>query len=515
MSDAGAGAASGGFIQSSNAFGGFNNTDLRPRRDGRRPVPLINTSFITRRQRVRARSTRENHMRKNFAEALGTLQTSVLEIVESGAENRDELLGKSFSEFETAIGAQIDEIAPTHEPLAKGLNLIASFASALAGVQRTVEAICEGKPYAYSSMDDREDCPEHVQEALDRFIDAGETALSMMVNDHVALPEDEDDAEKAEQAGELHKLETDEGEILVKSALPAELLAKAVDPALIAAHLIEVGEAMTDQGVAALADLDAEGLLAPELYKAIPERFRDEEQGDEQPAGDEGGEDPEAGGEGEDPDAGAEGGEGGDPAGDMNPIEVIARLASAILVVAGAMVHQGGEGGDEQAVGDEVVDGAEGAEPQDEAPSQGDENQGVDAEGEQMRQANAQAQAAEGPAGGEPEDDKANKKPPVQKVEAPGELAKANQQNAVLTSQVEELQKQLGALGALVKDLASQPAPAKGALMAVPKAGDDVLGKMGGAAGQDLEQLAKTNPTAAAKLMIKAAHSHGGRPFTG
>jgi hypothetical protein len=135
----GAGGTGGGFSQSSNAFGGMNNTDLRPGRRRRR-IPLLNTSWVTRLQHGKGRA-----MRKDVSGLVDTLYDSVAGIVASAAPDTNDLLQKSFTEFGDALEQQLEvEYGPDPEPLAKGLNHVSAFANALVKMEASIEAIKAG-----------------------------------------------------------------------------------------------------------------------------------------------------------------------------------------------------------------------------------------------------------------------------------------------------------------------------------------------------------------------------------
>jgi hypothetical protein len=513
MSDS-AGTGGPGFTQSPSAFSGLTNTDLRPRARKKRPVPLLNTSFVTR----RGRNSRNHHMRKIFADKLDLLKASITEISAAAPESRDALLAKSFSEFEADIGATLDEVAPEPEPLAKGLNLISSLASLLTQVETTVKCICEGKAYRYSEAN--EECPEHIQMGLHHFLAIGEMVLREMVNDHVEMPEDEMDAEKAHQAGQLFKIDSDGGELLIKSRLPEHLVAFAEDPALLAIDRIALGRELVATGRDVLIAMDDQGLLPPELQKAIPPEDDDSEDETDQTA--------DAGDMGEDTGDGSdmgdgtdEDGAGGDDTDQMDPLEVIVRLASAIMVVGGSLIQAqggsaaGGEDGmgaetDEDGTGEADMESEETGGPgpaihegdNDGSTPEGESGQGAsDHTADAMHRKNAARQSAAGPAGSRAMFSAGKKRNPDQaeKIAPGGGLGKA------VEARMGKLEETLGVLTQGMARLLQQPAPGSdkghsGITPAIPRSADG-LGK---AMGPDIAELAKTNPEAAATAMIKA-----------
>jgi hypothetical protein len=455
-------------------------------------------------------------MRKIFADKLALLKTSIAEISNAAPETRDALLAKSFSEFEADIGATLDEVAPEPEPLAKGLNLISSLATLLTQVETTVKCICEGKAYRYSDAD--EECPEHIQLGLHHFLAVGEMVLREMVNDHVEMPEDEMDAEKADRAGQLFKIDSAGTVLLIKSALPENLVGFAQDPALLAIDRIELGRDLVAMGGDVLVALDQQGVLPDELRKAIPpEMGSDDDAGDEM----DGDESADAGDEGMDDGSGDDGSgdDGGDGTDQMDPLEVIVRLASAIMVVGGSLIQaQGGSASeDEGEMGGETdEDGTDEADQESEdtggpgpAIHEGDDDGstpegesgqgGTDHTADAMHRKNAAHQSAHGPAGSRAMFSAGKKRNPDQaeKVAPGGALTKA------VEARMGKLEETMGVLSQGVAALLNRPAADdkghSGISAAIPRQ-QDGLGK---AAGPDIAELAKTNPEAAATAMIR------------
>lgn len=367
----GASTGGGGFTQSSNAFGGFNNTDLRGRR--RRRIPLLNTSWV-----VRPR-TKESRMRKSLEGLVATLRGSAIEIAASGVDNSEELLTKSFGEFDIALQAQLDtEFGPDGEVLAKGLNHISSFASALNRINQVVTAIKTGRPSYMLDSDSSmpiEELPPEIQEDLDHFIAVGVLVLRTMVNNTVELPIDDADMQRAEKAGELVKIDGVTGEILVKSHLTDDYLEFITDPVELLVEAAELSKSFLGRATALGEVLLAANPLAipkeiadsyPEIFivdgadtlgKAFPPPKK------KTPPAAGGGND----NSGSDATAGADDqGSGEDPPDDgtdpndltddvpQDPMQMIARLATMITVIAGG-ISQGAAGGD---VADPADDGS-------------------------------------------------------------------------------------------------------------------------------------------------------------
>jgi len=267
------GSGGGGFTQSPNPFGGLNNTDLRPGRRRRRPVPLLDTSWVIKKGQRKQEST----MNKAVTGLVDTLRASVLEINASGVDNREELLTKSLTEFGGALTKGIDDIyGPDPEPLEKGLNHISAFASALNRMNQTVEAIKTGRPSYMIDGDSsmpQEILPPELLEELDHFMGVGVFALRSMVNNSVELPTDDTALEMAEKAGQLAKIETDDGDLLVKTHLPDGLRGYITNPLDLVLDAADLGREMFKfAGERAAPLLEAEAIPI-EVLTAYPDIF--------------------------------------------------------------------------------------------------------------------------------------------------------------------------------------------------------------------------------------------------
>lgn len=495
------------FVQSAAPFSGLTNTDLRPRRRRRRPVPLLDTSWLIHAAR---RRKGDDDMRKELSAMIGTLRDSVAEISGSAVENRDELLTKSFGEFEEATLGLVGEILPPdEEPLAKGLNHIATFANLIRDCGNRINAMKTGSPswmISGGEGSEKEVVGPGIAEQMDHFLNVGILTLRSMVNETAALPDDEEDLERAEQMGDLAKIEMLDGtELLVKTALPADYHDLLTDPVDLLAEFALAGRVFTNQAMGLAKSMAAEDALPDEIVTEFPELF--------EPMGKAA------------PDAAAAGGEidpgtDPDPGGDLtddapqNPIEMMVRLASIIVVVGGSILQSG----------DAV-----------------DPNADPDADPDEDPDA---APAAAGPA---PTAPAPKKKPAFMKSEpvfdAPlekifsgeiavdpsvadaleelvvlrglkkrfdtseQELSKTTQQLQLLQSTVDRLQ----AMPAAPKGVVFQPGP-----RAVTKQEDS--GMPGGGDVMEAEvsrigEMAKNNPDGAAKELLKKVHMGGGTPL--
>ena len=151
---------------------------------------------------------RRLHMRKDhpmdaIIEAMtGTLSKSVADIIEANPENRDELLAKTFGEFQAALEAEVvgelEKLAP-EEPLFKGLGAVGKIANLVSYVSREVSNIQSGKEWSGQEKlpADADPASDGVAELLDHMVAVGELALRAAVNEHVDIADDDDDEEAA------------------------------------------------------------------------------------------------------------------------------------------------------------------------------------------------------------------------------------------------------------------------------------------------------------------------------
>jgi hypothetical protein len=501
MSDGGAGAGAGGdasyghgggFWQSPDAFSGLTNTDLRPRRRKRRPVPLLNTSWLikpgTRRRKGDKMAKGTDHLTDDV---FGLLEKSLIGIAAGGAENQETLLHQTLSEFRDALMEKLEPFfisGATEETLEKGLNHVSMFANALRDLDRTVQAIKTGRPSWMSNSDGM--APEEVSDGakskMDLFLRLGVTTLQSMVNDTAEELDEQDDLERAEAAGELHKIECYDGfDLMVKTALPPAYREYLTDPVDLVADWAEGARALTNMALEMAEPMIKMGALPAAIVEEYPELFEKAED--------------ETLGTGADPDDASDPGDPGADPGDapQDPIEMITRLASIIVVVAGSL--QQGAGADPT---DDPTD-----------PNSADNTAGMpnDNSGTQPLQRQARGFDIGDTPLAKIYSGEVAVHPTV--ADALEKLAKLEKDAAKFT----EAESQLGLLRATVTRLQKMPAPPKGALFAVNKGNDVVI--EGQATNrveeeqQRIEALAKSNPEAAAKEMLKIVHLGGGTPI--
>jgi len=278
-------------------------------------------------------------MRKSITDLIDLLRTSTIEIANSAAEDREARLTKSLGEFQATLLDKLDPLLPpAEEPLAKGLNHIATFAQALRDIATRVKAMQTGQPswmVQDSSDGQRETLPDDISEQLDNFIRMGVVTLRAMVNDTAELP-DEGELERMQAAGELVKIETVDGsELLVKTALPQKYHEFLADPREMLTEYALLGRSMANQALAFADDMAKNGELDPDVITNFPELFEPDPLlkaiGDENAGG------------GGDPDRAND--EGSDPNTDLSndapqdPIELMVRMASIIVVVGGSLLQ--------------------------------------------------------------------------------------------------------------------------------------------------------------------------------
>lgn len=459
-------------------------------------------------------------MRKDVATMIGTLGKSVLEISGSGADNRDQLLNKSFDEFRDALFAKLEPVLPTEdEPLAKGLNHIACFANALRDIANRVQAIKTGQPAWLLGGDSsnggvNEMLPPEIADALDRFVAHGVVTLRQMVNDTAELPEDDADLERAERAGKLIKIMGTGGqELLVKTALPEGYWEYLTDPLDLLIDYAELARDMQNEALLLAEPMAKNGEIPDTVVESYPELFEEPDSGTTRDGGRVGQNRPglhkaedENVGTGGDPgsanDPGSDDGQDGDGADGaddlpQNPLEAMVRLATIIVALGGSLLQSG--------AGDET-----------------DPNATSDASGM-------------------PDDSGANAgltrmaplsfgDVPLEKilkgeVEVSPSLADALESHLQLTKtypglqkELEDKNRELTLLKETVERLRATPAAPKGAIsdrvMTVGKA-EDMQSGTGGMLKNEherIETLSKTNPDAAARDLIKLAHAGMGAP---
>jgi hypothetical protein len=522
----GAGGTGPGFVQSTNAFSGLTNTDLRPR-PRRSPVRLVDSTWPIQPRGQRRRG--HPHMRKHFSELVDglfdTLGSSMTEIAASGVDDRDTLIKRSLGEFRAELFGQLEPVLVSEaveEPLEKGLNHVACFANALRDLGRAVEAIKTGRPgWMVNDGTPPEEVSPDIADQLDRFVRVGVLTLQALVNQTAEEVDEPEELQRAEQMGELHKIECLDGyDILVKTTLPAEYRECLTDPVELLSDLVAVGREFLNQAMDIAEPLIKMDALPPEFIDEFPELF--EQDGLGKAAGDE------DMGAGDDPDVANDPGDGSDQTQDapQDPLEMISRLASIIVVVTGSLMQAGQDeqdnptGGDPSGMPDDTSAAAQAAPPQ--VPQQAPQ---------QASQQQAPQQAPHAPPF-------PRKKPamplqrqdpgfdigdvPLQKilrgeVEVHPTLADALEKMENDAALFKQTQDQLRLLQATVQRLQAQPLPPKGAVFAVTKSDDSVMRTGGGNRQEEetlrISELAKTNPDAAARELMKVVHSGGGTPL--
>lgn len=467
-------------------------------------------------------------MQKDVVPLIDTLKASVNEIALSGADNREDLLTRSFTEFQDTLLRKMDErYGADPEPLAKGLNHISAFASALNRMNQTVTAIKTGRPSYMVDSDSGsppEILPAELAIGLDHFMAVGIFALREMVNNSVELPETEEELAQAEKAGELVKIEggSDGEDLMLRSTLPETLRGHITHPLDLMIDAADLGRTMMKiAGDHAQALLDAEMVPAdviqeyPDLFevqdemgKAFPPAKKKPGEADPPaararapaPGTDDGSATDEADGTGAaDQGAGLETGDVTDDT-PQDPLEILARLATIMVVITGSLLQ--GQGGD---------------------PT------GAAAGGDQTGATMPPGAAATPPVGlqrGTPIETTPLAKIMGGEVEVDPTLADALVELEDLRKKAPDLEKKLTTtntelelLKIKVAELSGQPTQPKGVLSqpALGKGEEVTAGTAIDVIAQRLEKMRKDNPEGdggeASKLLIGAVHSGGGRPF--
>ncbi len=447
-------------------------------------------------------------MHKGISDLVGTLGTSVKEIAASGRDDRDELLTKSLGEFQETLFQQLEDVLPVYEPLQKGMNHIACFAQALRDIANRVDAMKSGRPGWMLGGDSeataKEKLPADISDMLDNFVHVGVLTLQAMVNDTAEMPIDDDALERAERAGELAKIECWDGEeLLLKTALPPEYHEFLIDPVELVSGWAEAARHMTAQAVDLAEPMAKAELLPDVIYENYPELFEDPLTKDFPPkkkrmpgtpgsmAGTEADGDETVGdetvGDGGNPDAAQDpGSDEIDDDSPNSPLEMITRLASIIVVIAGSLSQNAGSSTDPDTVGG----GYGGAQTSDDSY-------------QSLNRSAPEEMTLQKIYAGEVEVDPAL-------ADALEELEFLRKRASDADKAADELQK----LKETVARLSKVAAAPKGATMALGKREDN-----GGASQtqearvQEVAELAKRNPEAAARELIKSVHGGGGTPL--
>lgn len=479
----------GGFWQAPNQLTGLTNNDLRPRKR-RRPVPLLNTTWPVKRAGRRKGAT----MRKAFEEHLETLKKSVAEIALSGVDNREDLLNKSLDEFGTTVMA---ELPPEPEQLGEGLDHVAKFAGLLDGIATQLPLI-------------KAEVSEEQGALMERFLDVGATVLYDLVNSTATIPETDVEMNKAAKAGQLATIATEDGEYLVKTELPESYHQYLADPAQLLTIYADLGRDFTSHAAVIADELHKIGELPevvadeyPELFKAGP--------GDDENVGDTGDDPDDANDPGDLAGDGDEAASGDTP---QNPIEMMVRLASIIVVVGGSILQAQGQNpgtmnpdeNDQSDVSGMPDDQGEGGSPNPNIPPK--RHPGL------MRAAPT-ADIGEIPLAKILGGDVAVHPSIADALEEGIELKK---QNGALSKQVGDLTEQMSTLQATVDRLSRIPAAPKGALFEVSKGADAItidgdLVQKAKDRTEKIQELVASDPEAASKELLKSVHAAGGRPL--
>jgi hypothetical protein len=451
-------------------------------------------------------------MRKEIADHLDTLKKSITEIALSGVDNREELLSKSIDQFHTAL----DPILPQdREPLDDGLEPIAAFADLLEKASDSVALV-------------KTDVAPEAGELMDRFIDVGVTVLRGLVNATGSVIETEQELDKAEKAGQVVEIKTLDGEgYLVKSDLPEQFHQFFTDPVDLLSEYAQLGRQFSNQAIALADDLNKAELLPEGIAEAFPELFEVQVDGERlgkafpppkkknpfgasPPAGPG---DDENVGDGADPDAANDPGDGADDGdGDMdepdvtddtpqNPVEMMVRLASIIVVVGGSMLQA--QGGDQPGMDADANDQSDVSGMPDDEPR----NAGL------MRQEPVGSLQKFEPTMDSILSGRVAVHPTV--ADALEEGITLRKRNDDMTKQLTDTQAQLATLQATVDRLSRQPEPPKGALFTVNKSAETVLPGVANSAAEAerIAQMAQTDPELASKQLLKGIHAGGGVPL--
>jgi hypothetical protein len=357
-------------------------------------------------------------------------------------------------------------------------------------------------------------------DALDRFLQGGALTLRTLANNtgEVLDPDDQRALKMAERAGTLAKVDAFYGEdMLIKTALPGELHELLTDPVEIMGDLVGMSRAYLDAATQiaeplAKADLLPEDMseIYPELFepaldKAFPPKRKDPNATADGPtppsapprpraaapdpgqtqAGDE------DVGDGSDADPQDPGDAAGDDA-TQNPIEMMVRMASIIVVVGGSLLQaQNGGDQDSQGLGATTDSPMQRIVPIEDIPL-------AKIESGEIVVSDSLADAL------------------VERLTMRDSLAKAQQDLAAKTQAEQDLITSMAKMQETITRLSKTPVPlAKGAVFQPSKGGDaqPVPGVDQSERLAALEKLAGTNPEAAAKEMLKMVHARGGSPL--
>ncbi len=415
------------FTQAAGPFQGLTATDLAVKNRKKitvlRTIPgAVESGGRPRRRRKDGLSKGKESMTK-ATDMVGRLRQSVAEIISSDAPDKEELLNKSFDEFEEAVAEiEDDEVLDEGEYEQEDdgdIDPVVAFADALAHADEVAAALIEA-----GAID------ENTAALIDHWSAVSDVALRAMANTRAEPIFDDEafEAAKADGAGlyEMALAKSDDAEddepeaVMVKTDLPEQVAQFITDPEDLAARMADIGLSIANFG----------GVPVDEMLAKF---------------------DPEA--EGMGPEM------GGDPAGLAQAIQVLMRLNAAALVqgeqvmrqLSGDMPDDDGEGAPEEEVAeDEGYEGEEG----EEEPSE-----------EEMMAEEGEEEAPE-----EAEEDEEDPRF-ARKSASSSELKKVA--DAAVAEAVGPLQKALADARAELDRMKSQPTAPKGALSAVSKSADN------------------------------------------
>jgi hypothetical protein len=458
-----------------------------------------------------------------------TLSKSVSGIALADTADREALLKTTFQEFQDALVGQVDAdlgkaveeqieaLAKGGElvaakPMYKGLGTVGRVAQLVSYVDERINAIKEGKDW--SGQEKASDpASATVNALLEGMLNAGMLAMSAAVNEKVAPAEKAEFDEMGKATDHLPAgmilmkvavpgLPEDDG-VMVKTTLPVELAERALDPGILADAAVSLGADLMVLAGIEKADLDA--FLAKADGEEIPP-------GEVEPGGGEEGE-------------------------DMDPVEMIGRLAAAILFT----VDQISGGGEEE------VPPGEGEQPpaggEEEPPAGGGEEEPPPARADAQPSGEEKPPAAgggEGGAGGEgggEEDEEAKRRAEkaartedlVKRLHTAGDSLKKmgsavpdfSGVTVALVADADALEKVVTNMEGTLEKLAKQPEEPKAVvgpgakLNSLTKAAD--TGGGSGTSEEDLEKearrIANLPPFERATEMTKLVHAAGGVPM--
>ncbi len=440
---------------------------------------------------------------------VATLQKSVEAIMNSDADNRGDLLAKTFSQFSAAAQGELekqdnalaDDLLGKLEsegaldvPLFKGMGAVGMIANLVSSITDKVHCIQEGLDYVGQKEPGERSDPAsaEVSEMLDHLVAMAELTLRAAVNEHVdPLGEDED----PDNLGEgMHLViiphadypDSAEHAIVAKSWLPDELRKFATDPEMLAEGALTTGAAMFELGGVSSESL-SKFFGNDGLAKAVP--------GQNDPNAGAGGAMGGGSGDGTGDGSGDGTGDGGGALPDQSnedPLEVLGRILALALVQLDH-IRQMVEGTNEPIDGSTATDeGNDGSMPQGDGSGAGagqPANKAVENGGLAKVESAEQVMNA------------LNKLDPAVGGAVREALGKAMQ----IGAEKEQLEKRFNDMEKMVRDLLAQPTTPKGNIAEVPVAlakSQDGAGAAAASTSQS-EDMRKRDPDEAAVDKIK------------